>query len=262
MTTLHQFMRLGRVMLVTSVAAVALAACATAPTTTGSVSRQPDFTSLSGADAQANLQQLATVYKAKPKDRTAIVYYAAALRSAGQNDQAIAVLERGIATHPKDREIRTAYAKALTAAGRLEQAMNILDSVIQPDQPDWNALSVKGAILDQMGRNGEARATYQQALLIAPTEASLEANLGLSYAMTSELDQAEQHLRKAVQMPNATSKIRQNLALVVGLQGRFDESRKLFAAELPADQVESNMDYIRAMLTQQNRWNLIEGEQG
>ena len=36
--------------------------------------------------------------------------------------------------------------------------------------------------------------------------------------------------------------------------------RALFAAELPPDQVEANMAYIRALLTQQNRWDLIKGE--
>jgi Flp pilus assembly protein TadD len=60
-------------------------------------------------------------------------------------------------------------------------------------------------------------------------------------------------------MPGATSKIRQNLALVVGLEGRFDEARRLFAAELPPDEVEANMTYIRGLLTQQNRWAAIKG---
>jgi hypothetical protein len=32
----------------------------------------------------------------------------------------------------------------------------------------------------------------------------------------------------------------------------------MFAAELSPDQVESNMAYIRALLTQQNRWDVIE----
>jgi len=39
---------------------------------------------------------------------------------------------------------------------------------------------------------------------------------------------------------------------------RFDEGRALFAAELTPDQVEANMAYIRALLTQQNRWNTIK----
>ena len=38
------------------------------------------------------------------------------------------------------------------------------------------------------------------------------------------------------------------------------EAQALFAKELPPDQVEANMSYIRALLTQQNRWDLIKGE--
>ena len=73
------------------------------------------------------------------------------------------------------------------------------------------------------------------------------------------MTQAEAHLRRALTMQGVTSQMRQNLALVVGLQGRFDEARALFAAELPPDQVEANMAYIRRLLTQQNRWDQIKG---
>jgi Flp pilus assembly protein TadD len=168
-------------------------------------------------------------------------------------------MENGVALYKSDSDIKVAYAKALSATGRFDQALNVVDDAINPAQPDWNALLVKGAILDQSGRNAEARAIYTQALLSAPGEASLEANMGLSYAMSNDLAQAEVHLRKAVTMRHANSQIRQNLALVVGLQGRFDDARKLFAAELPPEQVEANMAYIRALLTQQNRWDLIKG---
>jgi Flp pilus assembly protein TadD len=75
--------------------------------------------------------------------------------------------------------------------------------------------------------------------------------------MTNDLEEAESYLRRAVSMPGATSQIRQNLALIVGLQGRFEESRALFAAELTPDQVEANMAYVRSLLTQQNRWERV-----
>jgi Flp pilus assembly protein TadD len=224
--------------------------------------RSPDFSGQSAVEAQSTLGQLAARYKAKPKDKVTIVYYAAALRANGQAEQAVAVLEAGMASNGRDPDVRIAYAKALAASGRFPQALNVLDDTIDMASPDWNALSVKGAILDQSGRNKDARVLYNQALTIAPNEASLYANLGLSYAMTNELDAAEAQLRKAAQMRGATSQIRQNLALVVGLQGRFDESRAMFAAELGPDQVEANMSYIRALLTQQNRWDLIKGDEG
>lgn len=250
----HRLTRPLRALLLAGVTALALAGCATNRGQLGT----PDYSDLSAAESQAALGQLTARYKANPRDRGVLLHYTAALRAAGLPQQASAALEGAMAAYPGDIEISVAYAKALTASGRFEQSLGVLDNVIRPDAPDWNALLVKGATLDQMGRNAEARALYAQAQVMAPGEASIETNLGLSYAMTDELPRAETHLRRAVQMRGATGKTRQNLALVVGLQGRFDEARALYAAELPPAEVEANMAYIRALLTQQNRWNRIE----
>jgi Flp pilus assembly protein TadD len=252
-----------RALLLAGAASLALSACATNVASTNHPSiAQPDYTGMTRTEAEDTLSKLADAYKHRPKDKRVIINYAAALRAAGQPDQAAAVLEAGLSTYKTDGEIRIAYAKALTASGRFDQALSVLDDAIDPAAPNWNALSIKGAVLDQMGRNAEARQLYNQALLKAPNEASLEANLGLSYAMTNELSTAEQHLRKATRMAGASSRIRQNLALVIGLQGRFEEARKLYSAELTSDQVEANMAYIRALLTQQNRWDAIAADKG
>ena len=251
----HSTARVLPALLLAGIAALTLSACASNRAGPGS----PDFSSQTPAEAQTTLGDLATRFRTHPQDKATVIRYAAALRAAGQAAQAIAALEGAMGAHRDDVDIRVAYAKALSAGGRFQQALNVIDGAIDPAVPDWNALSVKGAILDQTGANQEARLLYRQALLIAPEEASLYANLGLSYSMTNELPEAEAHLRRAAGMAGATSKIRQNLALVVGLQGRFEECRLLFAAELPADQVEAKLAYIRALLTQQNRWELVKG---
>lgn len=243
-----------RALLLAGVAAVALSACASNRASVSS----PDYSGLSVSQAQQNLTQLGARFQSNPRDAHTAIAYAAALRAVGQTKQAVAVMEVALENNPNSPSVDIAYAKALASDGRFEQALNIIDRTIRPEAPDWNALSVKGAILDQMGRNTEARTYYQQALFIAPNEASLYANLGLSNAMTGDLEPAEQNLRRAVGMPGATSQIRQNLALVLGLQGRFDECRAIYERELPPDQVEANMAYIRALLTQQNRWDAIE----
>jgi Flp pilus assembly protein TadD len=242
-------------LLLAGVAALVLSACASNRGQMAAV----DYSGMPAAESHANLAELTERYRRNPADRNVVIHYAAALRAAGQPQQAMAALEGAMAHNPKDVALSVAYAKALTAAGKFEQSLGVLANVIRPDAPDWNALLVKGATLDQMGRNAEARQLYQQAAVIAPAEASIETNLGLSYAMTNELSLAERHLRRAVAMRGATSQMRQNLALVVGLQGRFDEARALYGAELPPEQVEANMAYVRALLTQQNRWDLIQG---
>jgi Flp pilus assembly protein TadD len=236
------------------VAVIALAACAS-----NRVAMEvPDYSALPQAQSLEALAGLTAAYQSNPNDRTVLLHYAAALRAHNQSGQAVTVLEGGMAQYPGDPDISVAYAKALTAHGRFEQALNVIDNALRPEAPDWNALSVRGAVLDQLGRHDEARLTYQQALALAPGEASLEANLGLSYSMTNDLGRAEQHLRRATELPGATSRIRQNLALILGLQGRFEEARAIYAAELPADEVEANMSYVRSLLTQQNRWDLLD----
>lgn len=244
-----------RTALIAGLAALALSACASNRTST---MRSPDYSGLSQAQTQETLSQLGARYQSNPYDKTTVVHYSAALRAAGQSSQAMAVIETALAHYGSDADLQIAYAKALAANGNFQQALTVIDNTIRPDRPDWNALSVKGAILDQTGQNDAARALYRQAQLIAPQEASIEANLGLSYAMTNDLNAAEQHLRVAVSLPSATSQIRQNLALIVGLQGRFDEAEAIYARELPPEQVQSNMAYIRALITQQNRWNAIK----
>jgi Flp pilus assembly protein TadD len=244
--------------LLAGVAALALSACAANPMTTGSIG-SADPVAVPADQRAAAINELAARYKRSPGDRNTSLYYAAALRSNGQADQAVAVLEGAVAKSPRDGEVAVEYAKALSAAGRFDQALTIVDRAIDPTAPNWNALLVKGAILDQKGQNADARKLYQTALKVAPDQPSIHANLGLSYAMTNDLTAAEKELRIAVSLRGATSQVRQNLALIVGLQGRFDEAQKMFAADLPPAQVEANMAYIRALLTQQNRWDLIKG---
>ena len=248
-----------RLAIVAGVVATVITGCATSPMTTGSIGG-PDFAAQGTEQRAQALSQLSAQYKRNPKDRNTTLYYAAALRANGQPEQAIAVLENGVSEHRNDPVMMVAYAKALSAGGRFEQALAIVEGAIDPTAPDWNALLVKGAILDQMGKTDEARKTYALGLKIAPNQPSLYANLGLSYAMTNELVLAEATLRKAVSLPGANSQIRQNLALVIGLQGRFDEARALFAAELPPEAVESNMAYVKSLLTQQNRWDRVKAD--
>ena len=57
---------------------------------------------------------------------------------------------------------------------------------------------------------------------------------------------AEAMLRAAAARPDATIQVRQNLALLVGLQGRLTEAEKLARQDLPPELVTNNMAYLRA----------------
>jgi Flp pilus assembly protein TadD len=162
--------------------------------------------------------------------------------------------------YPTDNEILAAYGKALASAGQLNEALNAVRRAQRPESPDWKLLSAEGAILDQLGKPDEARAMYRKALDVAPNQPSVLSNLGMSYVLANDLRSAETYLRKANSLPGADSRVRQNLALVVGLQGRFEEAEQIASAELPPDAAKENIDYLRQMLAQQNSWAALKQE--
>jgi Flp pilus assembly protein TadD len=190
-------------------------------------------------------------YQANPNDPQAAIHYAQALRATGQRAQAVAVLEQASLRNPKNMDVLGAYGRALADDGNYEQALDVLGRAHTPDHPDWRILSVQGAVLDQMGRHEDARRYYETALKIVPEEPSVLSNLGLSYALSKDLPQAEAVLKRAAAGARVDPRVRQNLALVVGLQGRFAEAEGIARADLPPDEASANVAYLRQMLSQQ-----------
>ena len=191
-------------------------------------------------------------YARNPKDKELGIAYANLLRMNGSNEQAMAVMRQTVIYHPNDRDVLSAYGKALAGAGEFKGALEAIRRAQRPDYPDWKLLSAEGAILDQIGQKDEARVLYRKALDIQPGEASIQSNLGMSYLLEGDLPTAESYLAAATKSPGADSTVRQNLALVVGLQGRFEEARQIASRELSPDQAQANLEYLRTMLAQQD----------
>jgi Flp pilus assembly protein TadD len=64
------------------------------------------------------------------------------------------------------------------------------------------------------------------------------------------LPQAEKTLRRAAAASKADPRVRQNLALIVGLQGRFAEAESIARSDLPQEEAASNVAYLKQMLSQ------------
>jgi Flp pilus assembly protein TadD len=187
-------------------------------------------------------------YRADPSNLDAGLRYAQALRATGQRAQAVAVLEQISLQNPRNKTVLGEYGRALAEAGDYNQALQVLERAHSPDNPDWHILSAQGAVLDQMGRHVDAQRYYLTALKIVPDEPSVLSNLGLSYALSKDLPKAELTLRRAAEQHPADPRVTQNLALVIGLQGRFAEAEQIARADLPPDQAAANVAYLRQML--------------
>jgi Flp pilus assembly protein TadD len=232
---------------------LSLSACkTTGDDVTGSIGSAA--TPRTDADWRQTLDIWGQRYKENPADAGAAINYAKALRATEQRAQAVAVLEQASMRNPHDRPLLGAYGRALADAGDYNHALDVLEHAHTPDNPDWRILNAQGAVLDQLGRHAEARRHYSAALKIVPGEPSILSNLGLSYALTKNLKQGEMILRRAMAQPNAAPKVRQNLALVIGLEGRFAEAEKIASADLPPGEAAANVDYLRSMLAQKGAW--------
>src|SRR6266704_2238915 len=191
-------------------------------------------------------------YRANPKDAEAALAYGQALRATGQRAQAVAVLEQATIAHPGNKALLAGYGRALADNGNSQAAFDVLSRAHSPDNPDWRILSVQGTALDKLGKHEEARNYYATALKIVPEEPSVLSNLGLSYMLSRDLPNAEQTLRRAYANPRADARVRQNLALVVGLQGHFAEAETIAKGDLPADEAAANVGYLREMLSRKD----------
>ena len=243
---------------VAAILAISAGGCSNIATraTTGSVAAAAG-TPATQDEWRRSLDTWGARYRANPNDGDAAIAYARALRATDQRAQAVAVLEQATIRNPHSMPLLGEYGRALAEAGQYKQALDTLDRAHTPDNPDWRILNVQGAVLDQMGRHADAQRHYAAALKIVPDEASVLSNLGLSYLLTKDLKNAEVTLRRAVAQPNAGPKVRQNLALVVGLRGRFEEAEKIASSDLPADEAAANVSYLREMLAQKGNWKKL-----
>ncbi len=220
----------------------------------------PMATGSTGAPSMKETAAAGESWKKDPGNVELGLNYAARLKSIGQTNEQINVLQTLAGKNPQDGRLLGIYGKELLIAGRTPEAAQVLEQAAASGQADWKTHSALGSALDQQGRYADARKQYERALLLQPNEMSVLNNMGMSYALEGNLTKAEQTLQQASRLPNSSSepRIRQNLALVVGLQGRFEESKQIASQDLPPDQVEANLAYLQHMLSQPNTWQKLK----
>ena len=124
-------------------------------------------------------------------------------------------------------------------------AARLLAVADDPVNPDWKIISARGTVLAKQGKYGEAVPFYERALTMAPDQPSLLSNLALAHAMNGDAAKAETMLRQAAAADRSSLKIRQNLALVMGLQGKYDEAKLIASSDLSPENAAENANALR-----------------
>jgi Flp pilus assembly protein TadD len=182
------------------------------------------------------------------RDLKAAISYARNLKASGRKEQALSVLQHASIYHGENRELASEYGRLALDLGQVSLAEKLLAAADDPANPDWRIESARGTALAKQGNYKDAIPLFEHALTLAPEHPSLLNNLALAYAAGGQADTAEALLRRAVIAKESDARVRQNLALVLGLQGKYDESKQVATLDLPPETAAANVDLIRKMV--------------
>lgn len=201
---------------------------------------------------QTELQKATTYwgqeYAKKPTELRPALNYAKNLKAMGEKQKALAVLQQASMFHSNDRELAGEYGRLALDLDQVGAANQLLAIADDPTKPDWRIVSARGTVLAKQGKYADAIPFYERALTLAPNNPSVMNNLAMAYAMMGDPKKAEEILRQATTTEGASPKIKENLALVLGLQGRYDESRSVAAGVLNSDAASANAEYLKQMV--------------
>jgi len=181
-----------------------------------------------------------------PTDFDARLKLAKALRALGKFDEAAAAADQLLVIQPNNLEALLESARARVASNQGFYAIDDAERAEALAPRDWRPVVLLAIALEQSDRDADALAAHQKALSLAPENPATLSNLGMYYATHGDPASAEPLLRRAVAAPGATAQERQNLALVLGLEGKMDEATELERRDLPPDVVQNNLAYLRA----------------
>ena len=141
------------------------------------------------------------------------------------------------------------YGRLALDLDQVSVAERLLSVADNPSKPDWRVISARGTVLAKQGQFGAALPFYNRALAISPGQPSVLNNLALAHMMNGDAKSAETLLREAAGKGGPyAAKARQNLALALGIQGRYHEATSVGSSVLPKAHASANANYLKKLV--------------
>ncbi len=197
-------------------------------------------------------------YQKNAADLSVTVSFMRALRRIGSHERVFEVASAALPIHPHSYEIYLELGRSYLADNKpTEAAQAFVRSADYAPATEAAPLAGLGLAFDRLENHVQAQEAYEIALQREPERVSTLSNYGLSLALTGQLGEAEAALRKAAAQPGADVRVRQNLALILGLQGRFEEMAAVDPTA-PTRSVEANQDVLRQMVMPTRNYDALQ----
>jgi predicted negative regulator of RcsB-dependent stress response len=92
------------------------------------------------------------------------------LQSEFQLDEAVTFLDSALAKFPKDKMLQCNKARILAEMGKNSDALTLLNLVLKDDASFGIGHTLKGQVLENLGKKKEARASYEKAIKLDPKD--------------------------------------------------------------------------------------------
>lgn len=150
---------------------------------------------------------------------------------------------------PKNIDALVGHGTTLTGLNQPHLALQRFQAALDI-APRGRAAGLHNAIgvtYDMMGDPDLAQASYRTGLRGNADDLTLISNLGLSLALQGKYREAIAALRRAADLPGASAKHRQNLALAYGLAGFTDQAAQIARIDLDEQLVLQNLSYYAVL---------------
>jgi Flp pilus assembly protein TadD len=139
-----------------------------------------------------------------------------------------------------------AFARLLEQRDQPDRAEHCYHALIEKNDRDPVPYHRLGVIAARQRRFAEAEQHFQTAKQLAPPTAKLLCDMGYAYYLQDKLTEAEEVLEQALELDPNLQAASNNLGLVLGVQGRDDESLSAFKRGVSDAEALANLAYARS----------------
>jgi protein O-GlcNAc transferase len=150
------------------------------------------------------LDELAKAYQLAPQNPVVAVEYGEALAGAGEDEQAIPILQHALDLSPNSTDAAYQLGLALQRSNRVQDAIPLFQKAAAAEPNNAEILTNLGMALCQAQQAKDAVPILQHAVALTPDNATSHQNLAAAYIQLSQFDDAIAQLRAALKLtPNA-----------------------------------------------------------
>jgi protein O-GlcNAc transferase len=164
------------------------------------------------------MEELASAYQRAPDNVLIATEYGQALAGAGQDEQAIPVLEHAAKIDPASPTAAYQLGLALQRVNRLDEAIALLQKVAAAEPRNAEVLTNLGMALCQVQKAKDAVPILQRAVTLTPENPTAHQDLAAAFIQLNQVEDAVDQLRAALKLSPDAPQLHYNLGLALKMQ--------------------------------------------